>query len=351
MTLISPEALQDRLGDPDLRIADVRWWLNDRAKGRRDYAEAHLPGAVFVDLDADLAAPPGPGRHPLPSPAAFATPDGRARVRRRQHDRRLRRRGRDHRGAAVVDARRPRPRRRPPARRRDPGVDAIGGPLTARRAGAAGRAGCTLRDAGRGRSSGTTLEARLGDVALIDARAPERYRGEVEPVDGVAGHIPTAVNRPSGGNLGPGRPVPRRPTRCGPGSRRSATSSSSYCGSGVTACHNALAIRIAGPARIRSSTPARTATGPAPGGRSRRAPSRGRPSWTSRYEPGAAGPRLRSHDGGLQERRGQCCREADREVAQQRDLEPEQGDLGPEREAQPVADHVEREEGGEHGGT
>ena len=72
MTLISPEALQGRLGDPNLRIADVRWWLSDRAKGRRDYAEGHLPGAVFVDLDADLAAPPGPGRHPLPSPAAFA---------------------------------------------------------------------------------------------------------------------------------------------------------------------------------------------------------------------------------------------------------------------------------------
>ena len=61
-----------RIGDPDLRIADVRWWLADRAKGRRDYAAGHIPGAVFVDLDADLAAPPGPGRHPLPSPAAFA---------------------------------------------------------------------------------------------------------------------------------------------------------------------------------------------------------------------------------------------------------------------------------------
>ena len=61
-----------RIGDPDLRIADVRWWLADRAKGRRDYEAGHIPGAVFVDLDADLAAPPGPGRHPLPSPSAFA---------------------------------------------------------------------------------------------------------------------------------------------------------------------------------------------------------------------------------------------------------------------------------------
>jgi 3-mercaptopyruvate sulfurtransferase SseA len=72
MTLISPEALRGRLDDPALRIADVRWWLADPGRGRRDYDVAHLPGAVFVDLDTDLSAPSGPGRHPLADPRVFA---------------------------------------------------------------------------------------------------------------------------------------------------------------------------------------------------------------------------------------------------------------------------------------
>src|SRR5688500_10004129 len=71
--LISPEALAARLDDPHLRIADVRWVLGDPARGRADYDAGHIPGAIFVDLDRDLAAPSGPGRHPLPDPADFAT--------------------------------------------------------------------------------------------------------------------------------------------------------------------------------------------------------------------------------------------------------------------------------------
>ena len=81
---------------------------------------------------------------------------------------------------------------------------------------------------------------------MIDARAPERYRGEVEPVDGVPGHIPTALNRPSGGNLGPdGRFLAPEALRAG-SSPCAAGDVVSYCGSGVTACHNALAMRVAG---------------------------------------------------------------------------------------------------------
>jgi len=72
MSLISPEELLARLSDPVLRICDVRWWLADPGKGRRDYATGHLPGAVFVDADRDLVATEGPGRHPLPDPAVFA---------------------------------------------------------------------------------------------------------------------------------------------------------------------------------------------------------------------------------------------------------------------------------------
>ena len=244
MTLLSPEALRDRLDDPNLRIADVRWWLNDREKGRRDYAEAHLPGAVFVDLDRDLAAPPGPGRHPLPSPVEFAG--------------RMAELGVDDASTIVAydDAGGTIAARlwwmlddlgHADVHLLDGGIQAWtarDGPLTSD-VPAWPRGRLHLRDRWSRAIDREAVEARLGQVALIDARAPERYRGEVEPVDGVAGHIPTAVNRPSGGNLGPdGRfldPEALR-TRFAP----LGTELVSYCGSGVTACHNAFAVRLAG---------------------------------------------------------------------------------------------------------
>src|SRR5262245_53973593 len=72
--IVSPKWLAERLGQPDLRIVDVRWKLGDPAAGRRAYDQWHLPGAVFLDVDRDLAAPrgQGPGRHPLPRADVFA---------------------------------------------------------------------------------------------------------------------------------------------------------------------------------------------------------------------------------------------------------------------------------------
>src|SRR6187455_811769 len=69
--IISPEALAAELERPDLRIVDVRWVLGTPGGGRTAYDAGHLPGAIFLDLDTDLAAPSGPGRHPLPDPAVF----------------------------------------------------------------------------------------------------------------------------------------------------------------------------------------------------------------------------------------------------------------------------------------
>ena len=72
VTLISAEALHERTAHPRLRVADVRWYLGQPGAGRAAYDAGHLPGAIFLDLDTDLAAATGPGRHPLPHPAVFA---------------------------------------------------------------------------------------------------------------------------------------------------------------------------------------------------------------------------------------------------------------------------------------
>jgi thiosulfate/3-mercaptopyruvate sulfurtransferase len=244
VSLIAPETLLERIGAPDLRLADVRWWLSDPAKGRRDFAAGHLPGAVFVDLDTDLTAPVGPGRHPLPSPTAFAI--------------RMAELGIDDASDVVVyddaggtvgarlwwmldDLGHPR------VSVLDGGLaawSAVGGPLTPEVAShPVGR--LTLRDSWTRTIDREGIAARLGSVGLVDARAPERYRGDVEPVDAVPGHIPTAVSRPTAGNLGPdGRfltPDALR-ARFEP-LRREVVA---YCGSGVNACHSLLAIRLAG---------------------------------------------------------------------------------------------------------
>ena len=183
---------------------------NDRAKGRRDYAEGHMPGAVFVDLDADLAAPPGPGRHPLPSPAAFA-----ARMAELGFDDASTIVAYDDAGGTIAarlwwmldDLGH---RRRPRARRRDPGVDGDrrrrSRPTCRRRH----RAGCTLADRwSRTIDAGRRSASRLGTVALIDARAPERYRGEVEPVDAVRRPHPDGGQPAERRQPRAGRPVPR----------------------------------------------------------------------------------------------------------------------------------------------
>ncbi len=245
--LISPEALAARLGEPDLRIADVRWYLGEPDRGRQEYERGHLPGAIFVDLDTDLAAPSGPGRHPLPEPAVFADRLGRlgfgsgdfivayddvlgtvaARLWWMLDNL-------GHERVAVLD----------------------GGLRTWQAAGlpvstdtpAVASGGLRLADRWSNTVDRDGLIARIREVTLIDARAPERYRGEIEPVDPKAGHIPSAVNAPAKIALGPdGRFLPPaelagRIRSVAPPDRPVVTS----CGSGVTACHTALALRIAG---------------------------------------------------------------------------------------------------------
>ena len=243
--LISPEALAERLDDPRLRLLDVRWWLTEPGRGRRDYLAGHLPGAVWVDLDTDLSAPTGPGRHPLPAPAAFAARMAAlgvgddsdvvayddvggtiaARIWWMLEDL-------GHRSVRVLDG-------------GYPAWAAAGLPVTTDIPGPGPAASLTLADRWTRVVDRDGLVARLGRVSLVDARAPERYRGDVEPVDPYPGHIPTAVNLPLPGNLGPdGRLLEAAALHA-----RFASLGGPVvvaCGSGVNACHHALAMRVAG---------------------------------------------------------------------------------------------------------
>jgi thiosulfate/3-mercaptopyruvate sulfurtransferase len=173
-------------------FADVRWYLGEPEQGRAEYEAGHIPGAVYVDLDAHLSVPHGPGRHPLPIREEFAARMGRLGI--GDGDIVI---AYDDRGGAVA------------ARLwwmlRDIGHDAFvldggiqawvaaGGDLT-RGAEARERTRLTVRPGRTREINRTELRTRLGTLNLLDARAPERYRGDEEPVDPVAGHIPTAVS-------------------------------------------------------------------------------------------------------------------------------------------------------------
>ena len=273
--LISADELAAALaGSPAPVILDVRWTLGG-PPGRVQYAAGHVPGAAFTDLDRDLAAPPGAGgRHPMPSAAAFQAAMRRLGVR-------------TDRPVVVYDAADSLAAARawwllryfghPSVRVLDGGFrawQAAGLPVApAAEADLGGSAGAgpagdftaepghlPLLDAGA-----AAAVARHG--VLLDARVGERYRGESEPVDPVAGHIPGAVSAPTAQNVsanGAFRPASELAARfaalLGPASQARAQDASApavpgdagaprvgvYCGSGVTAAHEVLALALAG---------------------------------------------------------------------------------------------------------
>ncbi len=252
-TLIDAGGLAGRLGDPSWAIVDCRFALDDPGWGAREYERGHIPGAVFASLDRDLSGRPtgSNGRHPLPEVDQLRGTLGRlgigAGVQVVAYDQGggmyasrlwwlLRWMG--HEEVAVLD----------------------GGMATWMAEGRPLDAGVATRTArvfaGHPRPGWIVS---TGDVAatigapgwrLVDARAPERYRGEVEPVDRVPGHIPGAVNRHFQAN------VSEAGTFRTPAELRAAFESIAngvptsrmicYCGSGVTACHNLLALERAG---------------------------------------------------------------------------------------------------------
>ena len=236
------------LGSEPVTLLDVRWSLAG-GPGYGAYRAGHLPGAVFVDLDTDLSAPPGAGgRHPLPSPEKFAATMRHAGVRRHVpvvvYDQRdgtaaarawwlLRHHGHDR------------------VRLLDGGYDAwvaAGGSVSD--AEVSPRVGDFVPSPG----SLPAVDADLAATAarsgvLLDARPAARYRGDAEPVDPVAGHIPGAISAPTSDNVdASGRfrsPDELRDRFCALGvSDRLQTVA--YCGSGVTAAHEVLALALAG---------------------------------------------------------------------------------------------------------
>ena len=273
-------------------LLDVRWRLGG-PPGIESYRAGHLPGAAYVDLDTDLAAPPGAGgRHPLPAAADFTAAMRRAGVRAGHpvvvYDD----------GDSTIAARAWWMLRyfgHDQVRVLDGGFRAwaaAGQPVTAGEPGVA--AGDFAADPGHLPvldAAGAAALARTG--VLLDARAGERYRGETEPVDPVAGHIPGAVSAPTVGNVaGDGRFLPPAGLRrrfaelgiaSGPGPDGAAAAAApgdaaptvgAYCGSGVTAAHEVLALTLAGiPAALYvgswsgwTADPSRpVATGPDPG--------------------------------------------------------------------------------------
>jgi len=219
--------------------------------GQKEYAAGHVPGAAYVDLDADLAAPPGEGgRHPLPDVAVFEAAMRRAGVSARRpvvvYD--------DWSGLAAGRAWwLLRFHGHPDVRVLDgawAAWTAAGGPVETGAPDDVAE-GDFVADPGHL----PVVEAdRVPELAvLVDARAPERYRGETEPIDPVAGHIPGAVNVPTARNLGgDGRfrsPEELRELYAAVGATPEAGERgevAAYCGSGVTAVHDIIAMELAG---------------------------------------------------------------------------------------------------------
>lgn len=250
-TLISVRELAQHLNDPQWCIFDCRHDLANPAFGRAAYAEGHIPGAIFLSLDDDLSGRKtgANGRHPLPDPTRFAALMGELGV------------GNDTQVVAYDDA---------------------GGMFAARfwwMLRWLGHHKVALLDGGcQAWSVSQPLSAEIpspppaafrpvveplavdlayvqrhldhADMVLVDARSPDRYRGENETLDPIAGHIPGALHRFFRDNLGPDGRFKRAGELRGEfesllGERDPATVVH-HCGSGVTACHNQLAMELAG---------------------------------------------------------------------------------------------------------
>ena len=253
-TLISTDTLTPHLGEADWAVIDARFSLADTEQGRRAYEAAHIPGAIYAHLDEDLSGPIIRGhtsRHPLPDVATlvetFSTWGIDAGVQVVVYDDAngsiasrlwwmLRWLG--HEAVAVLDG----------------GIarwQAEGRPV---KRGTETRAARTFTPEIHSEMVASADEVNAvrqqAEYRVVDSRAANRYRGEDETLDPVAGHIPGAVCSPFGANVGPdGRFLPADEIRVRLEdvlAGRDPSQTIFYCGSGVTAAHNVLAMEYAG---------------------------------------------------------------------------------------------------------
>lgn len=249
--LVTADWLNQHLQDPDLRIVDCRWILGEPGQGRRQYEEGHIPGALHLDVETDLSAKEGAGRHPLPSRYNFQKLMSGTGVGRETH-------------VICYDGGKGMPAPRLWWLLRFFGHEEVsvldGGWEAWLRAGGPVQTEIPTHPAGtftaRPRRKWAVDKATVdalrdeANTLLIDARAPERFRGETEPIDAKAGHIPGAENFPFTQAVDPQSgqfksPELLREAFKGIGAEAGKTIIC-YCGSGVTACTNILALKLAG---------------------------------------------------------------------------------------------------------
>ncbi len=244
--IVSTDWLGEQLHDEEIRVVDTRFYLAEPDRGAAEYRAGHIPGSQYLSLEEDLTGAEGPGRHPLPDPAEFAA---------RLSDLGIG----NHHTVVVYDHR-----------------DASTAARLWWMLRSLGHERVVVLDGGwdawmaESRSTTTeipeweTFELNLApewsgvvereDITageerlfLIDSRAGERHRGEVEPIDRVAGHIPGSFNIPYQANTDEdGRFLPPERLRHRFAAVDTAAKVVCYCGSGVTACNNILAMEMAG---------------------------------------------------------------------------------------------------------
>jgi thiosulfate/3-mercaptopyruvate sulfurtransferase len=259
--LVSAGWLREHLHDPHVRLVDTRFTLGKPEAGRAAFESGHIPGAIFVDLEKDLSLPVRGdrvgGRHPLPSPEQLAGVLTRLGITNQTHVVAyddpstgaafyaphfwwmLRYLGHDDMLVSVLDG-------GLPAWTRDGGALEQGAASTAPEENTAASYQPSPRP--EMLADADYVENRPDSTAVIDSRAPERFRGETEPLDWKAGHIPGAVNRNWADGInkdGTWKSCEEQLDRLG-GIARAVEEVVLYCGSGVSACGNLLALELAG---------------------------------------------------------------------------------------------------------